>query len=313
MSSKFDDYELTKTTKYFFSLENSDGEAGSTPSNFNVLMNNASFTNIQSFGKQTAVKLIPLSVIMDLKFYNVSGALLNNKIIVSSTMFANNPVSIIIPDGFYTATTLASILQTLLEAQVRYIGAPTTSAGWVVDVQNAVNIRIRFTNAYGGTTAITKIIFRDQAPQTFDSRSLFGFSADSYDIAYASRATGITGELAVDLIPYDSLRLCSNIAKRFWIKRNNVLVQSDVLLEIPIVDYALGAVLKWEAVDDLFSQDILPDFGNISFSIKDKKGDIIPFDSTAKINIVFSIERTVRFPSPEEKLRAIQNYASYSG
>jgi hypothetical protein len=312
MSSKFDDYQLTKQTKYFFSFSNSDGETGATPSNFNVMMNNPSFTNIQSYGQQTSVKFTPLSVVMDLKFFNVSSALLNNKIIVASTMFANTPVSIIIPDGYYTAVSLASALQALLEANVRFVGVPPTSATWLVDVQNAVNIRIRFTGTFA-TPAITKITFRDQGPQTFDSRSTLGFSSDSYDITYASRATGITGELAVDLIPYDNLRICSNVAKRFWIKRNGVLVQSDVLLEIPIIDYSLGSTVKWEATDELYSQDVFSDFGNVSFSIKDKNGDIIPFDSTAKINIVFSIERTIRYPSPEEKLRAIQNYASYSG
>lgn len=310
MSSKFDNYQLEKTTKYFFSFNNEDGETGSTPSNFNILMNNPSFTNIHSYGKNTSVSLTPLSVIMDLKFFNVSETLSNNKIKVASTMIANSEITIIIPDGYYSIFTIASTLQTLLEAQARYIGTPTTSMGWAVDVQNAVNLRIRFTGAYGGTTASTKLTFKHGV---YDAKALLGFSNDFYDIAYVSRATGITGELAMDLIPYDTLRLCSNVAKRFWVKRNNVLIQSDVLLEIPIIDYNLGATVRWEAVDDLYKQDILEDFGNISFSIKDDDDNIIPFDSTAKINILFSIERTIRFPSPEEKLRAIQNYASYSG
>lgn len=310
MSSKFDNYQLEKTTKYFFSFNNEDGESGSTPSNFNILMNNPSFTNIHSYGKNTSVSLTPLSVIMDLKFFNVSEALSNNRIKVASTMIANSEITIIIPDGYYSIFTLASTLQTLLEAQARFIGTPTTSMGWVVDVQNAVNLRIRFTGTYGGASAFTKLTFKYGV---YDAKALLGFSNDSYDIAYASRATGITGELAMDLIPYDTLRLCSNVAKRFWVKRNNVLVQSDVMLEIPIIDYNLGATVKWEAVDDLYKQDILEDFGNISFSIKDDNDNIIPFDSTAKINILFSIERTITYPSPEEKLRAIQNYASYSG
>lgn len=307
MSSKFDDYQLTKTTKYFFSLNNTDGEAGSTPSNFNILMNNASFTNVQSYGKNSLLKLTPLSVQMDLKYFNVSEILRNNKIRVESTMILNSPVIVTVPDGYYSTTTLASALQTQLEANVRYTN--TTIMGWLVDVQNAVNLRIRYINAFGGTTASTNISFKFG---NYDSKSLMGFSLDSYNITFENRATGITGELAMDLVPYDTLRLCSNIAKRFWVKRNNVLVQSDVLLELHVLNWSLGATLLWEATDVLYEQDILEDFGNISFSIKDNDDNIIQFDSTAMINILFSITRTITYPSPEEKLRAIQNYSSYS-
>lgn len=309
MSSKFDNYEIKKTTKYFFSFNNLNGEVGATPSNFNILMNNPSFTNIQSYGRNTAVSLTPLSVVMDLKFFNVSETLSNNKILITSTMVANSPITITIPDGYYSTFTLASTLQAQLEANARYIGTPTTSMGWAVDIQNAVNLRIRFNNAYVGASAITKITFLHSV---YDAKSLMGFSADSSDIAYATRAVGITGDLAMDMIPYDTLRICSNVAKRFWVKRNNVLIQSDILLEIPLIDYNLGSTIKWEATDDLYEQDILDDFGNISFSIKDDDDNIIGFDATAKINIQFSIKRTITYPSPEEKIRAIQNYASYS-
>lgn len=309
MSSKFDNYEIKKTTKYFFSFNNLDGEVGATPSKFNILMNNPSFTNIQSYGRNTAVSLTPLSVVMDLKFFNVSETLSNNKILITSTMVANSPVTITIPNGYYSIFTLASTLQAQLETNARYIGAPTTSMGWAVDIQNAVNLRIRFANAYAGASAITRITFLHSV---YNAKSLMGFSADFYDIAYANRAVGITGDLAMDMIPYDTLRICSNVAKRFWVIRNSVLIQSDILLEIPLIDYNLGSTIKWEATDDLYEQDILDDFGNISFSIKDDDDNIIGFDPTAKFNIQFSIKRTITYPSPEEKIRAIQNYASYS-
>ena len=309
MSSKFDGYEIQKTTKYFFSFNNLDGETGSTPSNFNILMNNPSFTQVQSYAKNTDLKFTPLSVIIDLKFFNVSGinALYNNRIQITSTMFANSPITVEIPNGYYSASSLASTLQTLLEANVRYVG--NVSAGWLVDIQNAVNLRIRWTEPYG-TPANTTINF---VPTGFDSKSLLGFSNDSYVITYANRATGITGNLAVDLVPYESLRLCSNIAKRFWVKRNNILVQSDILLEIPLVSYELGGILKFETVDDLYEQDVHPDFNNILFQIKDENDNIIQFDPTAKINIMFILKRTISYPSPEEKIKAVQNYSSYSG
>ena len=310
MSSKYDNYELTKKTKYFFSFNNLDGEAGQTPSNFTVMMNNGYFTNLQSYGKPSNVLLNPLLITADLKYFNVSETLKNNKFRVESTMFTSSVIDVVIPTATYTLTTLATAIQTALLAQVQYAGAPPTSAGWLCAVVGGNSLKISWATAYTGAVANTKISFN--RPLTYDTKSLFGFSADNYTIAHADRATGITGTLVPDLLPYNSIRLCSNLAKRFWVKKNGILSQSDILIELPITEYQIGAVFKHESVDTLYEQEVNSDFNSITFQLKDEDDRIIEMDATAVVNIIFSITREITYPSPEEKLRAIQNYATYT-
>lgn len=305
------DYEYSRKTKYFFSFSNSDGVEGfKNASNFQVICNNNLLTNTQGGGnKPTNLLFNPILCNIELKFFNVSSILKNNQIRVSSTMFVGSPVIITIPSGSYSVLTLAAALQAQLLANVQYTGSPATSAVWVVDVQNGSQIRIRFTAAFSGTAANTKIEF---AFNGVDSRSIFGFSANSVDIAYADRATGVTGNLAADMLPYDVLRICSkNLAKRFYVMRNGFLSNSDVLFEIPLINYEIGATVKFETTDNLLEQEINPDFSTIDIMIKDKNNNIIEFDSTAKFHINFSLTREIFFQSPEEKLKQIQNYASY--
>jgi hypothetical protein len=309
--SKIQDYEYSRKTKYFFSFSNSDGVAGfQSASNFQVLCNNNLLTNTTGGGKPTNVLFNPIICSIDLKYYNVSEVLKNNKIRVSSTMFAGSPIIITIPSGYYSVLTLASTLQSQLVANVLYTGTPNYVAGWVVDVQNGSQIRIRFTAAFTGTSASTKIEFAGF--NGVDSRSLLGFSGNSVDIAYADRATGATGTLAADLLPYDTLRICSkNLAKRFYVMRNGYLSNSDVLFEIPLKDYQVGATVLFETTDNTLEQEINPDFSTIDFMVKDKSDNIIEFDSTAQFHINFSLTREIFYQSPEEKLKQIQNYATY--
>lgn len=309
-SSKFDNYEMNKKTKYFFSFNNHDGEAGQTPSNFNIMMNNGFFTNQQSYGKPSLVLFNPLLITADLKYFNVSETLKNNKFRVESTMFVSAQIDVVIPSATYTLTTLATAVQTALNAQVLYAGTPPANVGWLVAVTAGANLKISFTNAFTGVPANTKILFNFPFP--YETKSLLGFSNNNYTITHANRATGITGEMSPDLLPYSNIRLCSNLAKRFWVKRNGVLTQSDILIELAITEYQIGAVLKHESVDLLYEQEINSDFNSITFQLKDDEDRIIEFDSTAIVNIIFSITREISYPSPEEKLRAIQNYATYT-
>jgi len=303
------DYVYSSKRKIFCSFSNTDGIPGfKSASNFQVLSNNNLLTNAQSTGNKPANLIFnPIYATIDLKYFNVNNVLKNNKIRVSSTMFANTPVIVTIPDGYYSILTLAAALQTRLLADVLFVGS--TSVGWLVDVQNGVNIRIRFSGTYA-TPAATLIEFSDF--NSTDSRSILGFSTKTVTLAYADRATGVTGDLSADMLPYDCLRICSkNLAKRFYVMRNGYLANSDVLFEIPLTSYALGAVVQFETTDNQLEQEINPDFSLFDIMVKDKNDNIIVFDSTAEFRINFSLTREVFYQSPEEKLKQIQNYASY--
>lgn len=307
--SKIHDYEYSRTTKYFFSFSNSDAIPGfQSASNFQVLSNNNLLTNAQSTGnKPTRLMFNPIICTIDLKYFNISNVLNNNKIRVTSTMFANSPIIVTIPDGYYTVITLAAALQAALISAVKFVG--DTAPGWLVDVANGSQIRIRFTGTYG-TPAVTTFEFSDF--NGVDSRAALGFSAKTVQLAYADRATGITGPLSADLVAYDTLRICSkNLAKRFYVMRNGYLSNSDVLFEIPVINYQLGSTVLFETTDNTLEQEISPDFSIFDIMVKDKNNNIIEFDSTAQLHINFSITREIFFQSPEEKLKNIQNYASY--
>lgn len=308
--SKIGDYEYSRKTKYFFSFSNSEGTIKKNAHDFEVLCNNNLLTNAQSTGNKPVNLLFnPITCTLDLKYFNVSETLLNNKIRVTSTMFANSPVIVTIPNGFYNVISLAAALQAALISSVIYDTASPNLPGWLVEVVNATQLKISFTAATSGTSAATTIEFSDF--NDTDSRSVLGFSTKVVTIAYASRVTGVTGPLAVDLQPYDTLRVCSRLAKRFYTMQNGVLSNSDVLFEIPLISYQLGQVVKFESVDTTLEQEIQPDFSTFDIKIRDKKGNIIEFDSTAQLHINFSLTREIYFQSPEEKLKNIANYASY--
>lgn len=307
--SKITDYEYSRKTKYFFSFSNSDGTIKKAAHDFEVLCNNNLLTNAQSTGNKPVNLLFnPITCTLDLKYFNVSQTLRNNKIRITSTMFANSPVIVTIPNGFYSVITLAAALQAALISSVIYATASPNLPGWLVEVVNATQLKISFTNATSGTSASTTIDFSFNGD---DSRSVLGFSTNSTTIAYASRVTGVTGSLAADLQPYDVLRVCSRLAKRFYTMQNGVLSNSDVLFEIPLSSYQLGQVVQFESTDDILQQEIQPDFSTFDIKIRDKKGNIIEFDSTAEFHINFSLTREIFFQNPEEKLKNIANYASY--
>lgn len=304
------DYEYSSKRKYFFSLKNTDGVANfQNAGNFNILCNNSLLTAQQSTGKKpSSLQFNPIFCLLDLKYHNVSAILNNNKIRVTSTMFLNSPIIVTIPDGYYSAITLAAALQTALINSVVFIGP--SLPGWAVDI-NAGVLRIRYTGTYA-SPANTKFEF--SGFNGVDSRSLLGFSATEASLAYADRATGVIAPLSPDMLPYDVIRICSkNLAKRsFSLNSQGFMSQNDTLFEIPLVRYtALGDTVLFETTDLLLEQEINGDFNNIDITIKDTAGNIISFDSTARCHINFAITREIFNQSPEEKIKQISNYASY--
>lgn len=306
--SKIHDYEYSRKTKYFFSIKNQDATGGTNAGSFSVLCNNSLLTSQSSTGnKPSKLEFNPIFCLLDLKYHNITNILKNNQIRVSSAMFANSPIIVTIPNGYYSSLTLASALQTALISSIVYVGG--AAPGWLVDINNGF-LRIRFANVYA-IPANTTFEFSDF--NGIDSRSLLGFSEKTAILAYADRATGITANLFPDLLPYDVLRVCSkNLAKRSFAMNNGYLSQVDTLFEIPVFNYnTLGETVLFETTDDLLSQEINPDFNTIDISIKDVNGNVIQFDDTAKFSINFSITREIFNQTPEEKLKQIANYATY--
>ncbi len=306
--SKIHDYEYSRKTKYFFSIKNTDATGSTNAGSFSVLCNNSLLTSQSSTGtKPSKLEFNPIFCLLDLKYHNVSNILNNNKIRVSSTMFANSPIIVTIPNGYYSAITLAAALQAALISSVVFVGGALP--GWLVDINNGL-LRIRFTGTFA-TPANTTFEFSDF--NGIDSRSLLGFSAKTATLAYADRATGVSGTLSPDMLPYDVLRVCSkNLAKRSFAMNNGYLSQVDTLFEIPVFNYNnLGETVLFETTDDLLSQEINPDFNTIDIIIKDVNGNVIQFDDTAKFSINFSITREIFNQTPEEKLKQIANYATY--
>lgn len=307
--SKISDYEFSKKTKYFFSFSNSNGIEGyKNAGNFQIIANNTLLTSQGSTAnKPSRLEFNPIYCLLDLKYFNVSNVLANNKIRLTSAMFVNSPVTVTIPEGYYTAVTLATALQTALIASIVFVGG--AAVGWLVDI-NGGFLRIRYTGTYGTPANAT---FDFSNFNGIDARSLLGFTVITQTLAYADRATGITGALPPDMATYDVLRICSkNLAKRFFaMNASGYLAQVDTLFEIPVYNYNIGATILFESTDDILKQEISPDFNMFDITVKDKNGNIIQFEETAQFSINFSIEREIYFQNPEEKLKQIQNYASY--
>lgn len=303
----------TRYSKHYFSISNADGQGA--PNSFTVFMNNASFTNLQSYGTQTNVDLTPICFSANLNYDNVSQYLQNNKIKVSGTNILGGPVYLTIPDGIYTPISYAAKLQELLIANVKWTSG-ATAINWTVEfLAPSQGFLIKYTTAdpAGGSAINFEFYFLLLADSlTYDSRRVSGFNGDVATIAYAARATGITSKTSADFQPYESIYVASNLAKRFWKKRNGVLAQTNILFEIPLKGATAGSTLVWEPTNyEIYKQQIMTNFNEISVILVDKEGKLIPLYSTAEVTFTFMIERTIQEMTPEEKAKSIENYAQY--
>lgn len=339
-------------SRQFVTVKNTDGLAGdnSQAQNFQVAFSNSAFTNQQSAHDQTKTYFTPQFVSFDFFFDNVSEQLKNNRFQIKATNPANNakilngsPYTLIIPTGTYDGTTLASAIQSALNSAGSGFkwasgGAGGTLANWVVTFSVLTN-RLTFsytvpepTTAGGiSLTMVFKYTDTNQTPSViYNSIKLIGNIGIEKVVPDNG---GVTMASIVDLAPFQAVRLHSNIAKRTFAMSDRYLYQpptllnpnppplfagkqlsgTDILVEIPTFNQLAGTTLTFlPTTPDVYRQEIVSNFDNVTFQLRDINGNLLPLFDGCEFNITFVVEREIIQPNNEDRLGAVSDFAEFS-
>ena len=111
-----------------------------------------------------------------------------------------------------------------------------------------------------------------------------------------------------DFRTIDTIRVHSNIAKRFFEIKNGRLSSNDVLFELTAPNTTVGTTLVWENnAPELYEQEVYSNFDNMVIELKDRNGNRIEFSDQSNFNMTFSIVREVEIADPKERLKNLQN------
>jgi len=337
MSSKSE----VRYSRQFVTVSNTDGLAGddSLAQDFQVAFSNSAFTNQQSAHEQTKTYFTPQMVSFDYFFDNVSDKILNNRFQIKATNPADNakilggsPYTVVIPTNNYNASTLATAIQTALNsASTGFKWANgSTLANWTV-TYNANTYRFVWSYATtdpAGNTPLTMVWRYTDTTVTpnvkYDTAKLLGnvgFTTSCPDNG------GFTGGSMVDLAPFQVVRLHSNIAKRTFAMQDRYTTSNtgvvtpagkqlngtDILFEIPTNSQLTGSTLTFlPTTPETYRQEIVSNFDNVTFQLRDINNNIIPLFAGSEFNITFVIEREIVQPNNEDRLGAVADFANFS-
>lgn len=345
-------HKTIKTTKHFFSITNSDSNDFDTdthnPAQMQISFGNSGITNVQSYNDETKTKFHIMSLSADLFYNNVSQSFRNNKINIS-TITTNNsaairvggtpesgansaPIVVEFPTKIYqTGTEIAAAITAALNAKlIAWIGGNVINNFLVAFSQATNNLTISYNvDAPAGISALLPIIVVKTvfvAPDTisYDSSRILGTTTSkiggvdvlgSFQLPFANRVAGATFPNFVDIQTLQTIRIHSNIAKRFFVKvgpkttpaSQRILALTDILFEIPL-DAQLGQTINYVPHDDRYSQEIHSNFDELRITITDNNNNPVQFLKSAEINITFAIEREIIIPDNDERIKALSEY-----
>lgn len=336
-------------SRQFVTVKNTDGLAGdnSQAQNFQVAFTNSAFTNQQSAHDQTKTYFTPQFVSFDFFFDNVSEQLRNNRFQIRATNPANNakiyggsPYTLIIPTNTYDGSTLAGAIQSALNSAGSGFKwtSGTTLANWVVTFSVLTN-RLSFSYTVPEPTTVGSIsltmVFKytDTTPTpnvVYNTIKLIGNIGIEKEVPNSG---GVTMASIVDLAPFQAVRLHSNIAKRTFSMTDRYLYQTptllnpnppplfagkalsgtDILVEIPTFNQLSGTTLTFLPTSpDVYRQEIVSNFDNVTFQLRDINGNLLPLFEGCEFNITFVIEREIIQPNNEDRMGAVSDFAEFS-
>lgn len=329
-----------KEVHQFISTGLKDANVGGKAQDFSVNFNNPSITSVVS---DVPTYFQPVYLALDWSYENITAKLQNNTLEfftipengtrpnyfwVSNGVQANTR-KITVPNNQYGPAFLASTLQDLLNDAtngVAWNSATNTrlAMDWVVNYDAGINaLTINFTVPYHTGSKGVQIRYKSTDPgNVYNGSQVYGFdpAQEYFTIPQASTfitvgsakqlTTFYTNPYTVDLKIYDVIRLHSNIAKRYLEKKGGALSNSDILLEILIPNnYGNGQtiLIDYSSSPEIWRQSIHPNFDNISFTIKDVKGNIIDLEPSCNLDISFKITRYIPNQSKEDRLYNINS------
>lgn len=315
----------TKKTKQIYSINNA------VASNFNNInrmeynFNNSTLTNIQTSTGQKCI-FTPINLTLDWNYKNISERFKNNRLLFD---FHNAPgftdLYFVIADNSYTPLTLCQYLneklnETLANGGIRKNDGSSLAllaefnpllnkilirytAANIGEINVSINTYFQFNGAqYNATRWMGTTIQSPHTPnQTIRQIAVDGvFDPAPLIEVYPPRTS--------DFKTTDTIRIHSNIAKRFFEIKSGKLSSNDVLFEIIAPESAIGSTLIWENnTPELYNQEVHNNYDNLVIELKDRNGNPIDFYDHCNFNFTFSIEREIELPDPKDRLKNLQN------
>ena len=317
---------MSKITKQFFSVSNSDAVNSSNINHMEFNFNNTSLTNIQTSHGQKCL-FNPVNLSIDWDYINVSQSLRNNKIYVRRG--ANSPYTfytIQVPDDSYNAISYCNALQSALNDPTTGVAGANGVRGSLAYIVQYDPIQNRIAVAYTAQAIPIRIftapiINENGVDVQYDATRLLGRSIfDSYfdqtvavAVSNGLLVNPVYGVNSVDFKLADVIRIHSNVSKRFYELKNNVLSQNSVLFEIVVPNIGNGSVLTWENMNsDIYEQEIYSNFENLVIELRTKSGILIPFKDNANFSLTFYVIREIEEISPQDRINNLRNFNQLS-
>jgi hypothetical protein len=310
-----------KKTKQFFSVNNTVASNSNGINRMEYNFNNSTLTNIQTSHGQKCV-FTPVNLSIDFDYKNISENYKNNRLFFDFATAGYTDKVFVIADNSYSPLSLCAYLNVALN-ETNANGGVRSDAGasleWVAEFNPLFNkILIRYTVNVAITVKITAY-FLDNGVQ-YNATRWMGLTISSPSTpqqtaqqafangAFTNPLPSVYPPLSVDFKTIDTVRIHSNIAKRFFEIKSGKLSQNDVLFELIPPSGVVGAVFVWEpSSPELYSQEVHSNFDNMVIELKDRTGNLIDFQSYCSFTMTFYIEREIEIPDPKERLKNLQN------
>ena len=310
-----------KRTKQFFSVNNAVASNSNGINRMEYNFNNSTLTNIQTSHGQKCV-FTPVNLSIDFDYKNISENYKNNKLFFDFNTGGYDDRTFTIADNSYSPLSLCSYLNTALNEPLANGGVRSNadvSLAWVAEFNPLFNkILICYTVNVAITVKITAYFLVGavqynatrwmgltvSSPSTVQQTGQQAFASG----AFTNPLPSIYPPLSADFKTIDTVRIHSNIAKRFFEIKSGRLTQNDVLFELIPPNGIIGAVFVWEPNNpELYSQEVHSNFDNMVIELKDRTGNLIDFQSYCSFTMTFYIERDVEIPDPKDRLKSLQN------
>ena len=259
----------TKKTKQFFSINNS---VASNPNGINRMeynFNNSTLTNIQTSSGQKCV-FTPVNLSLDYDYKNISENYKNNKLNFDFTTAGYTDAVFTIPDNSYTPLSLCAFLNVALNETNANGGIRSdgdVSLVWLAEYNPLYNkILIRYTVVTAITVTINTYPLINGVQ--YNATRWMGTTVTNpntpiqtvQQVAVSSSFNpapipSVYPPLGTDFKTIDTIRIHSNVSKRFFEIKDGKLTQNNVLFELIPPNSVVGSTMIWEPVNyELYKQ-----------------------------------------------------------
>ena len=272
--------------QYTVHINNSQKTSGSD-TNFTIQFNNNIISNIDP---HASIFVYPQKISIPYSFYNINSTNRTFKVVDHTDTEHTITLDIGSPSSGTLATQIATKLNALLITKpgvtpVEFINFTCTF--------NSTN-DFKFTISWNTVGAVKWFEFSPSA-----ANKLLGFSVLSSTAYNVETATSLTSNMAVDLTPYLTIYLHSNLAKRSYTVINGIMSNSTVFCTVSTKNETFGSNITYENGSDDWRHKLDRNFSQATFKLCDKDGNVLDFQGLIDIELKLEVFKpSQKLPMP---------------